>query len=203
MAFEDHLNSVRCIVIPAAGASRRLGTPKQMVQFEGESLIRRAAKTALDVLPDVIIVTGCEDVAVRREVQDLPVAIVDNPDWEKGMGTSIAVGARAAIDRFPELIGILIHLCDMPLIDAAHLKNLVREAGRSDSGLAYTEYEDTEGVPALFGRLLFEELLFLDGDRGAKQVIERTDNKTPVKFNGLYVDIDLPEDLDANALNRK
>ncbi len=191
------MRSSGCIVIPAAGASRRLGTPKQMVQFEGESLIRRAAKIALDVLPDVIVVTGCEDVAVRREVRDLPVAIVDNPDWEKGLGTSIAVGARAAIDRFPDLDGILIHLCDMPLITSEHLKKLVDAAALSNADLVYTEYEDTEGVPALFGKLLFEELLFLDGDHGAKRVIGRTDDRKAVQFHGLYVDIDLPEDLDA------
>jgi molybdenum cofactor cytidylyltransferase len=186
-----------CIIIPAAGASKRLGRPKQLVEFDGKTLIRCAVEASLEVISNVIVVTGCEDVAVREQVEDLPVYFVDNPDWEKGMGTSIAVGLRAAIDRFEELDGAIIHLCDLPLIDSTHIKRIADKAERSGLSVVYTEYSDAKGVPAFFGKSMFEELLFLDGDRGAKKVIEQVNDseRESVVFDGLFADIDVPEDL--------
>ena len=191
------MNESSCIVIPAAGPSTRLGQPKQLVEFDGISMIRRTVEFALDASPNVFVVVGCEDAAVRREIEDAPVIVVDNPDWEKGMGSSISIGVRAALDRMHDLDCVLIHLCDMPSIDGAHLKKLIERRYLTKAEVVFTEYTDTEGVPAAFGPRLIEELLFLDGDTGARQLIDRCDVslKKSVRFDGNYVDIDLPEDL--------
>ncbi len=187
----------KCVVIPAAGASTRLGQPKQLVKFEGNALIRLAAEAALEVSPSVIVVVGCEAAAVRNEIADLPVVVVENPDWEKGMGKSISVGVRSAIDRFPTVDGILIHLCDMPLINGNHLRKLITEHSGSNCDLVYTEYSNIEGAPALFGRRFFAELLEVTGDRGARELIDQCHDskKKPVKFAGTYADVDRPGDL--------
>ncbi|NNE65736.1 MAG: nucleotidyltransferase family protein [Pyrinomonadaceae bacterium] len=185
------------IVIPAAGSSSRLGRPKQLVEFEGVSLVRRAAETAIEASPDLVVVTGCEDIAVRDALKGIPVQVIDNPDWEKGMGRSIAVGVQQSLDLFPECAGILIFLCDLPTIDSGHLKRLIKKHGLEDLDLAYTKYTDTIGVPAVFGPRYFEDLIILDGDEGAKSIIGRGDDgrKMSVDFTGHFEDIDLPEDL--------
>ena len=187
----------KCIVIPAAGASTRRGRPKQLVEYDGDTLIRRAVRVAFEALPHVIVVVGCEDSAVRKEISDLPAIAVDNPEWEKGMGKSISVGVQAAVDRYPGLEAVLVHLCDLPTIDSDHLQALLTYQQKTKADLIYTKYKDTKGVPAVFGRKFFGDLVFLDGDRGAKHLIGRMDDarKDYVEFQGAFVDIDLPEDL--------
>ncbi|MDH3529639.1 MAG: nucleotidyltransferase family protein [Acidobacteriota bacterium] len=189
--------SNKCIVIPAAGASTRLGRTKQLVEFEGKSLIRRAVDEALDACPNVIVVTGCEHTAVSRELVGTPAIPVDNPEWEEGMGRSISVGVQAAIDRWPGLDGVMIYLCDLPTIGSDHLKNVFSCQLKTGADLIFTKYEDTGGVPALFGCKFFGDLVSLEGDRGAKHLITRLDaaRKDYVEFEGAFVDVDLPENL--------
>ena len=165
-----------CIIIPAAGSSSRLGQPKQLVEFEDETLIRRSTRIALEASDNVIVVTGCERDAVTKEIEDLPVFVVDNPEWELGMGKSIAVGVQAALDRFEKLVGVAVYLCDTPLIDAVHLSNVIETGVESE--VVLTQYDETTGVPAYFGQSLFEQLSILGwGSRSEELSNKETDRE--------------------------
>lgn len=157
-------------VVLAAGSSSRLGRPKQSVVYQGETLLGRAVRLAHEVADEVIVVTP-----------------ENNPDADEGIASSIRVGVRAAGEA-----RILILLCDQPLITAEHLRALIA----SDAPIAATLYSGIAGVPAVFAPEFMMELLSLEGDRGARVVIERHRNKMHgVPFEPAAVDIDKEEDL--------
>jgi molybdenum cofactor cytidylyltransferase len=158
-------------IILAAGFSTRLGTPKQDVVFEGETLLERATRLARDVADDVVVVT--------REL---------NPDAAEGIASSIRAGVRRA---FPNA-RILIMLCDQPRITIEHLRELIA----IDAPIVATGYARIAGVPAVFAPELASELLALRGDRGARVVIEAHRDVTHVvTFEDAAVDIDTTDDL--------
>jgi molybdenum cofactor cytidylyltransferase len=158
-------------VILAAGFSTRLGTPKQDIVFEGETLVQRAERLARAVADEVIVVT--------------PQL---NPDAAEGIASSIRVGIRMAGDN----ARILIMLCDQPLITIDHLLDLIATA----SPIVATGYAGIAGVPAIFAPEFASELLALRGDRGARAVIEaHRDVTRVVPFEDAAVDIDSEDDL--------
>jgi molybdenum cofactor cytidylyltransferase len=157
-------------LILAAGFSTRLGTPKQDVVFENETLLQRAERLARAVADNVIVVT--------------PQL---NPDAAEGIASSIRAGVRLAGNS-----RILIMLCDQPLITIDHLRALVA----IDAPIVATGYADIAGVPAVFAPEFSFELLALRGDRGARAVIEaHRDVTRVVQFEDAAVDIDSEEDL--------
>ena len=151
-------------LVLAAGASRRLGYPKQTVVFEGETLLDRATRIAREVADEVIVVT--------RE---------NNPEADEGMASSIraGVGLAGAATR------ILITLCDQPRVTADHLRALIAV----DAPIVATGYAGIAGVPAVFGPELIPELLALRGDVGARAVIERH-GAVVVPFEDAAFDVD-------------
>jgi molybdenum cofactor cytidylyltransferase len=158
-------------VVLAAGASTRLGTPKQDVVFEGETLVARAKRLARAVADEVIVITPAL-----------------NPEAAEGIASSIRAGVRMAGSN----ARILIMLCDQPLITTEHLQNLLA----LDAPIVATGYADIAGVPAVFAREFASELLALHGDRGARTVIEaHRDVTRVVPFEDAAVDIDNEDDL--------
>ena len=151
-------------LVLAAGASRRLGTPKQSFVFEGEALLDRATRIAGEVADDVIVVT--------RE---------NNPASDEGMASSIREGVR----RASPAARILITLCDQPLVTAEHLRTLIAV----DAPIVATGYAGIAGVPAIFAPSFREELLALRGDVGARSIIERH-GAVVVPFEGAAFDVD-------------
>jgi len=143
-------------VVLAAGFSRRLGHPKQLVMWEGETLIRRAARIAQEACDDVVVVT-------RREfVEGLcSCRIVINQNAEEGIASSIRLGVNACEGA------VLLMLCDQPHITAAHLRAMID----TNVPLVATGYAGIAGVPALFGPQYRDALLALRGDRGAQSLL--------------------------------
>lgn len=158
-------------IVLAAGSSSRLGTPKQEIVFDGETLLERAERLARAVADDVIVVT--------------PQL---NPDAAEGIASSIRAGVR----RAGENARILLTLCDQPLITVEHLRNLLV----IDAPIAATGYAGIAGVPAVFAPEFAPELLALRGDRGARVVIAaHRDVVRVVPFEDAAVDIDSQNDL--------
>lgn len=183
-------------VIVAAGESRRLGTPKQLILFDGEPLVRRAARIALSAgLFPVVVVVGHEAERVRAVLADLPLAVVENADWATGVGRSIVRGV-AEVTRLTNYRGaVMLLVCDQPLVTRDHLEALAG-AVRGGAPLAASTYAGTQGVPAVFGPPLFPELLALVGDSGAKAIIRRhRSGATLVPFAGAEHDVDTSADL--------
>lgn len=181
-------------VVLAAGASNRLGRPKQLVTFDGRSLLQHAVDKCLPVCPlGVVVVTGAEREAVGKTLESEPVLIVHNRAWRDGLASSITTGIAVVP---ADSKAVLLMLCDQPKLSATELVQLVSVwAGHPDRVVA-SRYGSTFGAPAIFPRAVFPMLEALRGDRGAKSVIGQLVDAILVDVPGAELDIDHPEDLD-------
>jgi molybdenum cofactor cytidylyltransferase len=182
------------LVVLAAGASRRLGRTKQLLQRHGETLVRRATRLGLATKPSsAVIVVGAEADAVHASVSDLDVRRVDCADWRRGMGASLRSGLAVLP---PECAGALILLCDQPALDAAHLDQLVEAWRAHPSGAAASAYAGRVGVPALLPRAWFADLTGDAGDRGARELLaRRRDDVIAIANEALALDVDRSDDM--------
>ncbi len=175
-----------------------MGQPKQFLDVGGQTLVRRAALAAAESgCQPVIVVLGAEAEAVRRELADLRMLVAENPNWRHGMADSLHVGLTALLERCPEVDSALFMVCDQPMVTAGHLRLLVEERCSTGAPIVASAYGDTVGVPALFSRDLFPELLALSGQEGARQVIARhSESVCVVPFPGGELDLDTPGDYE-------
>lgn len=181
------------IVILAAGPSSRLGTPKQLLGFQGESLLRRTVRAALSVSgAEVMLLLGFKADDMTKEVTDLPVRIVLNPAWEEGIASSIRAGIQSLS---PSIEAAMFLVCDQPYITGELLQNIARAYAASGKPMVACEYEGIVGVPALFARGLFDRLLRLHGNSGARAVLQQDpDDVFRIPFPQGTVDIDTIQD---------
>ncbi|GAC1402868.1 MAG: hypothetical protein NVSMB56_17840 [Pyrinomonadaceae bacterium] len=186
------------IIILAAGASTRLNTPKQLLDFRGQTLLRRAVGAACEsVCRPIVVVIGANADKVRREVEDLNVSIVENLFWTEGMSSSIRVGINALeVDTNNRVDAALLMLCDQPFVSSKSINRLVAAFDETAAKLIVSEYDATRGVPALFSCALFPELSTLKGAGGAKQIINRyLSDAACISIPEAALDIDTPQDL--------
>jgi len=156
-------------VILAAGSSSRLGTPKQLLQSDGTTLLRRTALAACSSRAgEIIAVLGYDAQAMTKELQGLRVRTVENSHWREGIGSSIRCAVGALGDGCD---CVLLMLCDQTKLTHAHLDTLIDTFARRPDHPAASVYAGSPGVPALFPRAMFGELLSLRGDSGAKRVL--------------------------------
>jgi molybdenum cofactor cytidylyltransferase len=184
------------LIILAAGASTRMGSPKQLLQFSGKSLIRHSVQTALasKCFP-VIVVLGANKDLIKLELEDLPVFVAENPDWKQGMASSIHAGLDMLLTVFPGVKGTIIMLCDQPFVNTLFINNLVDTFEKEQGHIVSSYYGNDFGVPAVFPKKLFDELSALQGNAGAKKLIQQHSAEViPVVFPEGLVDIDTPED---------
>lgn len=183
-------------VILAAGPSRRMGEPKQLLQLAGQSLLRRAAWTALSSSCNpVIVVVGAHADRLRGELSGLDVIIAENPFWTNGIGTSVRCGIEA-VRRQRAVDSAVLMLCDQPRVTPRLIDQLIDTHRRTSAPIVACEYAATVGVPALFSNALFDELTALNGETGAKQVIARhPGDVVRVPFPPAAFDVDTPEDF--------
>jgi molybdenum cofactor cytidylyltransferase len=184
-------------VILAAGSSSRLGSPKQILPFRGESLLRRAARAALGAgCSPVVVVTGAHAELSRRELDGLDVREAPNPRWETGMASSIGAGLEGLLAADADTAAAVFLLCDQPHVTADVLAGLAEAHRLTRSPVVASTYGGSFGVPALFGRPLFAELARLQGGAGARQVIERHAAEVCfLPFRGGEVDVDTRDDF--------
>jgi len=186
------------VIILAAGSSSRLGKPKQLLDFQTETFIKHTVKTALQTsCSPIIVVSGFLHEELLAETKGFPVQLIHNPDWQKGMGSSIQTGITALnlLENPDQTDAVLILLCDQPLITAEHLNKLIAGFYRHKRSIAATGYAETQGVPAIFGKSLFPILQTLPGDRGAQWLFkEYQDQLTVVPFKGAAIDVDTEDD---------
>ncbi len=186
------------VVLLAAGGSSRLGHPKQLVGYQGKTLVRRAAEAAEAVrCGPVVVVLGAARDAVAAELAGLAVRTVDHADWAAGPGGSLRAGLRALTDAEPPALdAVLIMLCDQLRVDAAHLQALLDTFVRTRAPVVASAYDGTRGVPALFARECFAELEALSPRQGARGVIAREPSRVAeVALPGGGDDVDTPEDV--------
>lgn len=187
-------------VLLAAGASQRMGRPKQLLQVRGEPLVRRIAKTALrSRVESVVVVLGCRHDEIGPVLVDLPVLLAINAAWGQGMATSIQTGL-AALPASTE--AALLLTCDQPGLDARVLNRLIRAAGEDPLARVACAYGGTLGIPALFGRGWFPRFRQLAGDKGAKLLLQG-EGVIEVGWEAGAHDLDTPEDIQRWGLEER
>ena len=186
------------LILLAAGESARMGQPKQLLRFGGRTLLRRAAEEAVaSGCQPVTVVLGALADRMTAELSDLPVRVVINREWEEGLGGSIRAGMEALLagpdgDRVE---AVVMTLCDQPFCTAAVIRRLMAAHDELKSPAVASSYDGVRGVPALFGRALFPELLELTGPEGARRILQRhADETIEVALGDAAGDIDTPED---------
>lgn len=185
---------VGCVLL-AAGAATRMGQPKQLLLYRGRTLLRRAAETAVSSgLQPIVAVLGAYADQVTAELADLPVMAITNGDWSRGQGTSIRAGVRA-LETFPDLQAVILAVADQPHMSTDALTRLVDAYRCIGKPIVASAYGGTVGVPALFDRIFWPQLLELADGEGAKRMIAGAGAEVQtVPFAGGAVDVDTPDD---------
>ena len=185
-------------IILAAGGSSRFGQAKQLLSFQGESLVRRAVRGAIEAgCACVNVVVGDARDRIETELRETPAVIVENPEWQRGLGTSIHCGLRHLLSSQPELDAVVLLACDQPFVDASVITSLLAQQDNTRKPIVACSYANTLGIPALFDRACFESLLALPDDSGAKALIEsRSADVAQIEFEKGAIDIDTPADFE-------
>lgn len=183
------------VLIPAAGASERLGQSKQLVQYKGRSLIQNAILAAHSLSPhELIVVTGANAEAIREAVQQPWVRWIDNPDWSTGMGGSIALGA-ASIS--PKSNGLMIILCDQWRINAQDLRVLADTWLSDPERIVVAQAQGHYMPPVIFPSSCFNQLQKLEGNQGARGLLQaHAGLLTAVEMKNAAFDLDTQAQLD-------
>jgi molybdenum cofactor cytidylyltransferase len=188
------LENVYALIL-AAGNSVRMGRPKQLLRWQGSTLLERAIDSASRVLPErVIVILGAHAESIHSAINFDSVKTVRNPDWQEGLASSI----RAGIEALPASAeAVLILLCDQPMVDAAHLTALLSSWQSEPGRIIASQYDLSSGVPVLFPAAFFHRLQALSGDKGAKPLLAEFDACVlKIPFAGAELDIDTPTDFE-------
>ena len=186
------------IIVLAAGMSSRLGCPKQLIAYNGKSLLRHVVDTALQtILRPVIVVLGAYNKAVEKEMEGLKVELIQNEGWEEGMASSLRCGLDAVQRMNPETDGIIFMVCDQPHVNKSLLDSLLSVQHKTGLPGVASSYDNNLGTPALFHKFFFAELMELKGDTGARKLIKHhVDLVTTVAFPKGIIDIDTKTDYE-------
>lgn len=180
-------------VILAAGASMRLGRPKQLVSLpNGQTLLQHAIASALAAgVEEAIVVLGANAERIRPTLETTPATVVINDAWVTGPGSSLHRGIRAAAGA----TRVLVMTCDQPMIDFDHLRRLIAAAETSPDGASGAAYDGAIGVPACFDRRHFGSLLALDPSAGAARFLRSLPEAGQVPMPEAAFDVDRAADL--------
>ncbi|UNY98731.1 nucleotidyltransferase family protein [Zhouia spongiae] len=185
------------ILILAAGSSSRMGAPKQLLAVGNQKMISvivgNAAKSKAG---KIYCVLGAKAEEIQKDIKRSGAEVIYNADWEKGLGSSIAAGVKHMCSTKEQLDGILIMLSDQPKVDEVYLNNMIRLFKQKPDKIIASKYQYRYGVPALFPSAYFKLLMQLEGDKGARSILNKT-HKMNVETPGdseCLDDIDTPED---------
>jgi molybdenum cofactor cytidylyltransferase len=192
-------NNITGIVVLAAGASTRLGKPKQLVQYHGKTLLSHVVSEAVssDAGP-VIVVLGSNAGLVSKDLDKSRVQIVNNLEWEEGMASSVRTGLKTLLKVSPAAEAVILMVCDQPHVSASLINELIQTKNETGKPIVSCYYGDTMGPPALFHKSFFSELMQLKGDAGARKIIQQnSDQVATVLFIEGKIDIDTKADYEA------
>jgi molybdenum cofactor cytidylyltransferase len=186
-------------VILAAGASTRMGTPKQLLELDGKTLLVRAVEAALaSPAWPVVVVLGANAEKIRPTLARLPVLITESPAWAEGMAASIRAGITTLQQYSRHLDAALIALCDQPAFSADTIAQLVATQRTTGRSIVAARYAGRQGAPALFLREHFSTLVSLTGEEGARALLnDNLSRVAPVDLPALALDLDTPADVAA------
>lgn len=179
----------------AAGGSRHLGTPRQLLELRGEPLVRRAARAAVEAgLWPVVVAVGDHTEEVRAALAGLPVVTVSSASVPEGASCSLRLGLERLAECSPAAVGVVVLMFDQPAVRASHLRALAA-ARCKERPLVASSYAGSLGMPALFPVAVFPELRALGADAGCAQLLARhAAQVAPVALHGGELHVNTPED---------
>lgn len=175
-----------------------MGQLKQLLPFRGATLLENAIQQACEALfSPIVVVVGAESGRVRDVLSATAVSIAENPDWEKGMGSSIVCGLRTLMNLRPEVSAVAITLGDQPMVTAEHLRSVSQQLITSGADVVAASFEGTLGSPAIFRAATFSALLRLNPESGAKRLFTHPGWRIePFLLPEAAADVDTPEDFE-------
>lgn len=182
-------------LVLAAGKASRFGSPKQLLEIDGVTLLDRACRTALAAGCDPVVrVIGAHAEKILGRACPAKVWTVQHLGWAEGMGSSLAAGVRHLLDLSPDLDGVLVLLSDQPAVTDDLLESMFEALSKPEVSLVLCDHGKATGPPSLFAAKHFDALMALGGDQGAKGIASRhPDEVVRVSFPEGAWDIDSPE----------
>jgi molybdenum cofactor cytidylyltransferase len=189
------MGSIGAIIL-AAGSGSRMGRPKQLLRIGGQSLVRRAARAAVDGgCSPVVVVTGAHAEEIGAELTDLAVSVKLNAAWSHGMGTSIRSGLSELLRGHPGISAAVILLCDQPFLSADVVRNVVSAWSDLGKPMAACDYGGAIGPPCCFGREMFDAIGRIGDADGAKKLLAANPaHLRTIQWPEGKEDLDTPED---------
>jgi len=182
-------------ILLAAGESKRMGEPKQLMPFSRGTMVEQTVDNLLNsTVDEVIVVVGHRAEEVIKTIVTKPVKLAVNPDYQQGMSTSIIAGLRLVDSRAQ---AVMLALGDQPLVDSQTINRLIDEFYNHNKGIAIPTYRGRRGHPVIFAIKYREKLLELKGDIGGRQIIkDHPDDilEITVDSEGVITDIDTRND---------
>lgn len=186
------------MVVLAAGKSSRFGSPKQLLSYNGKTLLQHAVNEAVNADAGcVITVVGANADILLREIDKSKITVIENKGWQEGMASSLRTGLNKLSEMLPQAHAVIFMVCDQPFVSASVLNEIINKHLETGKPVVASNYGKTFGTPALFHKSLFKELMHLKGDTGAKDIIQK--NKTDmatIQFPMGIIDIDRKEDYE-------
>jgi molybdenum cofactor cytidylyltransferase len=181
-------------IILAAGQASRFGSPKQLLEWDGLTLLDRACRTALEAgCHPVLRVLGAHSEQILQVSYVEGVETLVHPRWQEGMGSSLAAGVARLLELAPDLDSLFILLPDQPLVTPG----LLRQYLEKRAPILLCDHGTATGPPAFFGREHFPPLMGLRGDQGAKSIAARhPESLVTIPFPDAAWDLDTPEAWD-------
>ena len=184
------------IVVLAGGKGTRFGGSKQLAHFNGVPMLRHVTQICVESgAKTVVICLGSQSDATRVALKGIEVRITETPNWKEGMSETLKSGVRYVHSNLPFADSILVTLGDQPYVTSAHLDELIAFHLNDGDNIVATEYDSVVGVPALFPRSYWSDLLKVEGDIGARTIIRDRKDVIRVTFSPAGLDVDRPGDL--------
>jgi molybdenum cofactor cytidylyltransferase len=185
------------LIILAAGSSSRLGFPKQNLLYKGKTLLELAVEVGLkSECGSVTVVLGANTEKIEPGIKQNNITIIQNPDWAEGMASSI-ITAIHSIEKKTAIDSVIIMLCDQPFVNRALIDSIIYKQQETGKSIVACAYKGTVGVPVLFKRFLFAELLSLQGQEGAKKILQaHPGDIATIPFEKGGIDIDTIADYE-------
>lgn len=186
------------IILLSAGSSTRLGKPKQLLHYHGEGLLHHMVNVAVTArAKPLVVVLGANADLLTAEIDEAKASIAINKNHKTGMASSIITGLKYLVENNPLTDGVIIMMCDQPFVTDGLLNDLIFTQQQTGKPIVASSYANTIGAPALFHKTIFNEFLLLQGDTGARKIIQQhLSDVATVPFEKGNIDIDTQEDYE-------